>query len=221
MGAMNRGEEDYIKAIHELEYGMKGGGLVTNLQLSLFFSHTAQTVNEMIKKLAKKNMVNYIPYKGSVLTEEGRRVAARMIRVHRIWETFLVDKLGYSWDEVHEEAECLEHITTEKLEEKLFVFLGKPQTCPHGNLIHGINEVTSESDTLRLIDATTKEHYCLKRVIDNKVLLTYLNLMDIHIGQQFEIKSVDSISEIIMIQIDSKQIAIGYKVAMQLYISHL
>lgn len=216
---MNRGEEDYIKAIYELVSRQQSDGLVTNLQLSQYFSHTAQTVNEMIKKLVNKGMVEYTPYKGSALTKEGRNAAARMIRVHRIWETFLVEKMGYSWEEVHEEAEGLEHFTTKKLEERLFAFLGEPKTCPHGNMIPGSEEALMRDGNIRLVDAAEQKKYCLKRVIDDKDLLTYLNRLKIHIGQQLRVVRVDPISEIIELLIDDRHVVIGYKVAMQLYVS--
>lgn len=218
---MNRGEEDYIKAIYELEGESQSDRLVTNYQLSHYFSHTAQTVNEMVKRLVKRCMVEYTPYKGSILTEEGRTAAVRMIRVHRIWETFLVDKLGYSWDEVHAEAECLEHVTTTKLEERLFSFLDKPKACPHGNTIPGFEEkILTKDGNIRLIEAVEKEMYCLIRVTDNKDLLTYLNRLEICIGQQFRVERVDSISEIIELLIDNRKVVVGYRVAKELYVSN-
>ena len=216
---MNRGEEDYIKALYEIETAQSDEDPVTNVQLAQYFSHTVQTVNEMVKKLAKKSMVAYIPYKGSKLTKEGREIAARMIRVHRIWETFLCDHLGYSWEEVHDEAECLEHMTTPLLEARLYSFLGEPKTCPHGNTIPLINEDPSDTPGIKLTDAKEQEQYALKRVVDEKALLTYLNQLEMHIGQKFTVERVDPVGEIVTIQIENRQIAIGFKVAMKLYIT--
>ncbi|PKM68265.1 MAG: hypothetical protein CVU95_03445 [Firmicutes bacterium HGW-Firmicutes-2] len=221
---MNRGEEDYIKAIYEIESRQQNLDLVSNLQLMQYFSHTAQTVNEMIKKLTKKKLVEYKPYKGSNLTQDGRRSAIRLIRVHRIWETFLVEKLGYSWEEVHEEAERLEHITNSKMEERLFTFLGEPEACPHGNKIpstehHTENNERKEPPKKALIDAVEKKVYCLESVVDDKKILTYLNSIDIRIGQEFLVTRIDTISELIELSTNNQTIVIGYKVAKCLFIS--
>lgn len=216
---MNRGEEDYIKAIYELDHQGQGIQEVSNLQLAQFFSHSAQSVNEMIKKLSKKKLVSYTPYKGSHLTQEGMEVATRLIRVHRIWETFLVEKLGYTWEEVHEEAEALEHMTSAKLEARMFTFLGEPHTCPHGNIIpplHG--QKVDKTPTVSLVNADQGKSYTLKRVVDRQELLAYLNRLEIRIGQSFQVIHVDTMSEIIEIGLDGKSLVIGFKIASQLFV---
>lgn len=218
---MNRSEEDYLKAIYEIEDRQSNDDLITNFQLIQHFSHTAQTVNEMIKKLAKNKLVDYIPYKGSRLTENGRKIAVRLTRVHRIWETFLVEKLGYSWEEVHEEAERLEHITSKKMEERLFVFLGEPEACPHGHKIPGAEYAGSMERTeyISLVDAEEKKEYYLERVDDDKEILTYLSGLDISIGQIMLVYRIDPVSELIELSIRDRMIIIGYKVAKSLFIS--
>lgn len=218
---MNRGEEDYIKAIYELSGYQGTTAVVSNADLAQLFSHTAQTVNEMIKRLSRKGLVVYTPYKGSVLTDNGIDIAERMIRVHRIWETFLVDKLGYNWEDVHEEAERLEHATSGKLEEEMFRYLGEPRTCPHGNIIPNDNQGLIDRNIIGLMDAVVQMSYRLVSVVDDKELLIYLNQRHMTIGQEFVVESIDSIGEIIIIKIENRQVAIGYKVARKLYISQL
>lgn len=132
---MHRGEEDYIKAMYTLESQVDTGEFVTNTALMQYFNHTAQSVHEMVKRLTIQGYSNYQPYKGSKLTEKGRTVACRMIRIHRLWEVLLVNTLGYTWDEVHVEAERLEHVTSRQLEERLCAFLGQSMYCPHDQRI--------------------------------------------------------------------------------------
>ena len=215
---MNRGEEDYIKAIYELDLQGQGNQEITNLQLAQYFSHSAQTVNEMIKELSKKKLLNYTPYKGSRLTQDGYAVAMRMIRVHRIWETFLVEKLGYTWEEVHEEAEALEHMTSNKLEEKLFSFLGEPLSCPHGNIIPPISGQVEMDNALSLINVQLGEAYILKRVVDHPELLAYLNRLEISIGHCLKVIHKDDLSELVEIELNGRLMVLGFKIAKQLFV---
>lgn len=214
---MNRGEEDYIKAIYELAEGLEEGVTVSNSALMTYLNHTAQTVNEMIKKLVKLGMVDYLPYKGSLLTASGLSEAQRMIRVHRLWETFLVNALGYGWEEVHEEAEILEHVTSSLLEERLFSFLGEPKVCPHGNFIP--TAVRSEEYQMkRLTEAIVGQVYQLARVKDQKDLLTYLSTQGLKVGSEFKMLGLDTIGELITIELNSKPVIISFKIARQIFI---
>ena len=108
-GNMNKGEEDYIKAIFQLIerdiYDSNSIDYITNNHLSEYLGHTSQTVNEMVKRLDQKGLLIYKPYKGSKLTKKGEDLALRLIRVHRLWEVFLLEQMGYSWEEVHKDAD--------------------------------------------------------------------------------------------------------------------
>lgn len=214
---MNRGEEDYIKAIYELAEGFEKGVAVSNRALMAYLDHSAQTVNEMIKKLVKLGMVDYLPYKGSLLTASGLSEAQRMIRVHRLWETFLVHSLGYGWEEVHEEAEHLEHVTSQALEARLFSFLGEPEVCPHGNLIP--TAVRSEEYQMkRLTEASVGQVYQLARVKDQKDLLTYLSAQGLKVGSEFKMLGLDNIGELVTIELNSKTVVMSFKIARQIFI---
>jgi len=213
---MNRGEEDYLKAIFEYELKEKQGFLISNQILMKHFHHTAQTVIEMIKKLVTKGMVEYTPYKGSTLTNEGRQIASQLIRKHRIWETFLVNTLHYNWDQVHEEAEHLEHVTSELLTERLYEFLGFPQRCPHGNFIPKPNEIGIRLTFTKLLDVVPDLEYQIVRVADNHTLLTYLNQHHIGIQTRIKILSKDSVSKNIIIQYKDQILALGFNIAKQI-----
>lgn len=125
-------EENYLKAIHK---HMPVEGSVSTNTLAAELSTTPASVTDMIKKLFEKGLIFYTPYRGVSLTPVGETEALRVIRRHRLWESFLVDKLQFGWEEVHETAELLEHIRSPKLIQKLEEFLGNPKFDPHGDPI--------------------------------------------------------------------------------------
>jgi len=126
-------EENYLKAIYHLSDG--GSKAVLTNALAEAMSTKAASVTDMIKKLSAKEVITYEKYYGVNVTSKGKSEALMVIRKHRLWETFLVDKLGFAWDEVHEVAEQLEHINSPRLIEKLDEFLGYPKVDPHGDPI--------------------------------------------------------------------------------------
>jgi DtxR family Mn-dependent transcriptional regulator len=125
----NQPKEDYLKAILKL-----GGdtGYVSTSSLARALGIGDGSVTDMIKKLAARDFIVHVPYKGVSLTPEGSKLALKMMRRHRLWEIFLTEHLGYGWDEVHDEAENLEHATSDELESRLSRMLGHPDTDPHG-----------------------------------------------------------------------------------------
>lgn len=125
--------ENYLKAIFHLSN--EGRENVSTSSIAEALEIKAPTVSDMMKKLKEKKLITYQKYKGVALTEEGRRIAIRTIRKHRIWEVFLVDKLHFKWDEVHEIAEQLEHIHSVELTNRMDEFLGFPKFDPHGDPI--------------------------------------------------------------------------------------
>ena len=124
-------EEDYLKLIYELTYEANQE-LTKPKRIAEVFNYTEQSVNEMIKKLLEKELVLFFPYKGVKLTDKGKHEAIGMIRIHRVLEVFLIEKLNYEWQDIHEEVENLEHAVSEELIERLNEYLGYPQFCPHG-----------------------------------------------------------------------------------------
>jgi DtxR family Mn-dependent transcriptional regulator len=132
---INRGEEDYIKALYKLDSSNDKNAYVKTQALVDHFKHSRPSVNEMIKKLSQSHYVKYKPYVGVKLTHKGNEEAIKMIRKHRLWELFLNKYLGLSKEQVHDEAEKLEHATSELVLEALNNFLASPDTCPHGKKI--------------------------------------------------------------------------------------
>lgn len=199
---MNRAEEDYIKTIYELTYEKKVQLIKAN-EIAERFGITDQSVNEMIKKLAHKHLVTFIPYKGVSLTKKGQEEAIRMIRAHRIWEVFLTEKLGFSWESVHEDAEMLEHATSPEVLNRLFEYLGRPKYCQHGNPIPSMDGKMEESTTLSLANVAIGERFELLRVLDHKELLMYLNGVDIHLHDIFTMVEKDDFNGFIRVKKDS------------------
>jgi DtxR family Mn-dependent transcriptional regulator len=126
-------EENYLKAIFKI--AEKEPGAVLTNALAAEMGTSAASATDMLKRLSDKQLVAYEKYRGVTLSETGCRIATDLIRKHRLWEVFLVDKLGFAWDEVHDFAEQLEHIHGEHLTERLDDFLGNPRFDPHGDPI--------------------------------------------------------------------------------------
>jgi DtxR family transcriptional regulator, Mn-dependent transcriptional regulator len=213
---LNRAEEDYIKTIYELTIQNEDVLVKTNV-ISEYFGYTDQSVNEMIKKLAHKKLVSFLPYKGVKLTSKGRNEAIRMVRVHRIWEVFLTEKLGFSWEEVHEDAEKLEHATSEDLLEHLYAFLGKPSYCQHGNPIPDENGMIKPVSHFSLDQCSSGDLFKMTRVIDFKALLRYLNQEKISLYDVFEVIEKDDFNHTIKIIHKHKEITISLKTAKMLF----
>jgi DtxR family Mn-dependent transcriptional regulator len=130
--ALSRSVEDYLKAVHKLT---EDGRLATTTQIAEALAIAPPSVTGMVKRLSELGLLAHEPYKGVTLTETGRREARRVIRRHRLIESYLVAFLGYRWDDVHDEAERLEHAATDALVERMAAALGHPATDPHGDPI--------------------------------------------------------------------------------------
>lgn len=178
-------KEDYLKIIFELGGSHKK---VSNKEISLGLGIAAGSVTEMISKLADEGLVVHEPYAGISLTKKGQKYAAELVRKHRLWETFLVDKLDYNFADVHPEAEVLEHQTSDRLATALDNFLGHPKSCPHGGVIPSANGKFPDVSHRLLADAEDGEEVELERFLDNHELLTYLE--ELHLRPQDKVKVV-------------------------------
>src|SRR5690554_2019845 len=151
MNHLTQSEENYIKAIYYLEKTLNKP--VGTNDLANRMETKASSVTDMVRRLAEKSLIQYEKYKGCELTEEGKKAALKTIRKHRLWETFLVEKLNFGWDEVHEIAEQLEHIQSVKLTNKLDEFLNFPQFDPHGDPIPNQDGIISyREETVKLAE---------------------------------------------------------------------
>jgi DtxR family transcriptional regulator, Mn-dependent transcriptional regulator len=164
--------EDYVKAIYTLhqEYGQ-----VTTTHLAEHLGFAPPSVTTMLQKLAKLNLVIYTPYHGAALTAVGQRLALEVLRHHRLVELFLVEALGYSWEEVHAEAEVLEHVLSERLEARIAARLGNPTVDPHGDPIPSPDGTLSERPAQPLTHLPLESRGRIVRVTDqNPAHLRYL-----------------------------------------------
>ena len=169
---VSRAIEDYLKAIYTL--GLEHQQVSTSL-LAEQFNFKPASVTGMLKTLAEMNLVAYTPYHGVELTSEGQRIALEIVRHHRLIELYLVEALGYSWDEVHDEAEALEHHISEKLEARIAAALGNPTFDPHGDPIPSLDGKLPANTTRSLADVAVGEAGIVERVRDqNPERLRYL-----------------------------------------------
>ncbi|NNF20808.1 MAG: metal-dependent transcriptional regulator [Saprospiraceae bacterium] len=182
-----RTEEDYIKAIFKITE--KNQGSANTNAIAKHLSTSAASVTDMLKRLSEKEYFHYEKYKGVYLTSKGIDMAIKLIRKHRLWEVFLVNKLNFSWDEVHDIAEQLEHIQSEALIEKLDHYLGHPKYDPHGDPIpNAEGKFTLRSqDSLFNLCIGEKGSVVGVREHDN-AFLKYLNKLEINLGTRIEVK---------------------------------
>ena len=145
--ALTRSVEDYLKAIYRLS---SGGHPAATSDIANHLELSAPSVSGMVKRLSEQGLVEHVPYKGVLLTGEGRRQALRMVRRHRMIEAYLVRFLGYDWDTVHDEAERLEHAVSDVLVERMAEALGNPTVDPHGDPIPATDGTFAEPETVPL-----------------------------------------------------------------------
>lgn len=182
-------EENYLKAIYRLMEDHNG--LVNTNAIAEKLDLKPSTVTDMLKKMSQKGLVEYQPYKGAFLTPEGKKTALSIIRKHRLWEVFLVEKLQFSWDEVHEVAEELEHITSARLINSLDDFLGNPQFDPHGDAIPGANGVIRQAKQVGLHEIAIGKKVKVSGVKNTDTsFLQHLDKLSISIGSYLQVSGV-------------------------------
>ena len=214
---MTISEENYIKVIYHLSL-VSPKGVNTNA-IAGMLDTKASSVTDMLKKLSEKELVYYQKYQGVTLTEKGFHSAKMIVRKHRLWEVFLVEKLNFAWDEVHEIAEELEHIKSESLIDKLDSFLGFPDFDPHGDPIPNANGVIKKVNKLLLSEAVINNNYVCIGVKDSSSdFLQYLDKQNIALGSTIKIKAKEPFDDTLTIEINSKEIMVSNKIASNLYI---
>jgi len=210
-------EENYLKAIYKIaEKDKKPVG--TNA-IAGEMETSAASVTDMLKRLAEKGFINYQKYKGVNLSPKGSRLATNLIRKHRLWESFLVEKLGFTWDKVHDIAEQMEHIKSNELVQKLDQFLGHPKFDPHGDPIPNADgKFTLRVQILlsllrkgdRAIVIGVKEH--------DDDFLRYLNSKNIQLGTALHIIEKNDYDKSITVVIDGKEVVLTEKVTRQIFV---
>lgn len=216
---MNIGSENYIKLIYEISLKNDFSYVKTN-ELAEYFGYTTQSVIEMIRKLVSGDLVEYVPYQGVRITETGRKEATRIIRRHRLWELFLCRTLKMDWSAVHDEAEKLEHATSEEVIDRLEEFLGFPKTCPHGNPIPDKRGFLSETSYTSLFDCQEGEKAIIVRVVDTKPLLAFLNKERLNLNESVIVREKDDYNQNMIIETGNKKIiTVGYQASRAIYVS--
>jgi DtxR family Mn-dependent transcriptional regulator len=212
-------KEDYLKAIYHLQ---AQEGVVTTNELADELETRAASVTDMLKKLKEQKLLNYEPYKGFRLSAEGKKVAVQVVRKHRLWELFLVEKLRFEWDEVHEIAEELEHITSRKLTERLDEYLGYPKTDPHGDPIPDSAGKLERATQISLSDLPLQLSAHVSGIGDqSSEMLELLRHKNIRLGTIVEVKKKFSFDDSIEIKIrNGAAVTISGQVAKNIFVKY-
>jgi len=214
---MTFSEENYLKSIYHLT--ASNDTEVSTNAIAEMMETKASSVTDMLKKLADKDLVNYKKYQGVSLTENGKLAAKMIVRKHRLWEVFLVEKLNFTWDEVHDIAEQLEHIKSEQLINRLDDFLGNPTEDPHGDPIPDANGRIVKIEKQLL--AELKEHQtgvCVGVKDTSSEFLKYLDKQEIALGSKIEFLSKESFDLSVKIKVDGRELSISNKIASNLFV---
>ncbi|TEU07878.1 MAG: metal-dependent transcriptional regulator [Anaerolineales bacterium] len=211
--------EEYLEAICKL--GEEGQPVALSA-LAKHLEISSVSANEMVRKLVERDLVLYEPYKGVSLTPAGRIQALAVIRRHRLWERFLTDVLGLSWDLVHEEACRLEHVTSPLVEERLAQFLGQPETCPHGNpMPTAAGEMTLEAGC-PLAELTAGQRAIVLRVPEEDVaLLRYLATLGLEPQVTVQVEAAAPFQGPLTVRVGEAQHVLGRELASQIVVRPL
>ena len=212
MAKIDTGRDDYISAIYEL---IEKKETATNKKIAEILGVKAASVSEMLKKLTDEGEV-YTENKSILLTESGKIRARTLLTKHRLWELFLVEYLGYSWQDVHEDAKALEYVTSNGLKDRLNEFLKKPMHCPHGNEIY---ENHPDTDKLKKLSEVSRGISCrLHKVEDDRDLIEYLEEKKIALGDEFVVKDIDDFDDSILVSSATEDKHIAGKAAVRMMV---
>ncbi len=216
---LSQTEENYLKEIYTLEERTLKE--VSTNAIAEKMQTKASSVTDMLQKLSTKGLVIYKKYKGTRLSKKGKNKAILLVRKHRLWETFLVNKLNFLWDEVHDIAEQLEHIQSEKLTDRLEAFLEYPTLDPHGDPIPNVDGEIIKINSISLADLKIKEEGVFVGVKDSSNdFLKYLSKKEIAIGNKLKVLDIEPFDNSIKIDNNSKQLVISENVAKNLYLKN-
>jgi len=211
-------EENYLKYIYQLSE-LHNETVKTN-DLAYKLNHSAASVTDMLKKLSDKKLVFYKKYYGTSLSKPGLLIAKRILRKHRLWETFLVKNLKFTWDKIHDIAEQLEHVQSDELIDKMDEYLGFPKFDPHGDPIPDKFGNISIPNVICLADAKLKKQYILANVNDDSAaFLKYLNKKQLQLNDKIKITDKEEFDETIQLNInDKKLITISKDAALNMFV---
>ena len=197
-------EENYLKTIYKLQE--KNGAMVSTSALAENLQINAASVTDFIKKMAAKKLISYQKSKGVSLTEHGRLVALNIIRKHRLWEVWLVNNLGFKWDQVHEIAEQLEHVISDELIENLDKHLGYPKADPHGDLIPDAKGRFIKNTSKPLLDCIKGDKVKFTGVAEHSnSFLQYLTKSNINLGDELVVEAIEEFDNSFQVKINKKE----------------
>ncbi|MEM9297194.1 MAG: metal-dependent transcriptional regulator [Bacteroidota bacterium] len=211
-------EENYLKAIYSLNADRNGKELGTN-ELASHLSISPATVSSMLKKLKEKEFIHYEKYGAISLLEKGEKEACAVIRKHRLWETFLVEKMEFTWDEIHEVAEQLEHIKSKKLVDQLDKLLGYPEYDPHGDPIPDANgEINGKHKTTLSQESVGAQMRVVGVRNDSPTFLQHITQLGLIINSKVTIKSRQEFDGSLDVEIEGKSQMVSQKVAENVFV---
>ncbi len=197
-------EENYLKTIYKLQE--KNGNMVSTSALAENLQINAASVTDFIKKMAAKKLISYQKSKGVSLTENGRLIALNIIRKHRLWEVWLVNNLGFKWDQVHEIAEQLEHVISDELIENLDKHLGYPKADPHGDLIPDAKGRFIKNSSKPLLDCIKGDKVKFTGVAEHSnSFLQYLTKSNINLGDELVVEAIEEFDNSFQVKINKKE----------------
>ena len=210
-------EENYLKVIYHLS---QGNHPVQTNSIAEKTQTKAASVTDMLKKLADKELVNYVKYQGVTLTEKGSLTAINIVRKHRLWEVFLVEKLNFKWDEVHDVAEELEHIKSKLLIERLDEFLAFPKVDPHGDPIPDRHGNFADLSFIQLSHLKINESGTITGVSEHSSpYLKHLEKLGLTLGKRIEIVEITAFDGSVELLVEDQKINISKEVAKHILIS--
>lgn len=217
---LSQSEENYLKAIYSLE--LESGSKISTSLIASKIQTKASSVSDMLKKLADKELIHYEKYKGVSLTESGKNIAIHIVRSHRIWEYFLVNNLNYSWNEVHEIAEQLEHIKSDSLVDRLEVYLNFPTQDPHGDPIPDKHGTIQKEQYDLLTSVEVGEQAEIIRVNDSSSsFLAYLDRNNIALNSEVRVLAKESFDNSMRIEINNTELTISNQISNNLFVQKI
>lgn len=212
-------EENYLKALFKLTCEEPGKLEVGTNEIAAQLQVKPATATDMLKKLKEKKLIDYEKYGKSALTKKGKKIAVEIVRKHRLWETFLFEKLGFTWDEVHEVAEQLEHIKSSKLIDRLNKFLAYPKFDPHGDLIPQLDVEFKAPEKITLNEISVGEICTVVGVNDHSSeFLLYVDSIGIAINKPVKVISLNTFDELLEIEIKGKKTVLSKTLASKFFV---
>ncbi len=209
--------ENYLKAIYRLSGSERR--LVTTNAIAEQLKTKACSVTDMVKKVAAKKVLEYIPYQGGRLTDDGEQLAIHTIRKHRLWEVFLLEKLQFTWDQVHDIAEQMEHIDSPELVNRLDDFLGNPKRDPHGDLIPDREGCMPENKDLKVSDLSQNQEAVVVGIQDSShEFLKMMETKGLQIGSHIQLNSKNEWDKSVSIVFEKRSIELSLHAANAIYV---